>query len=175
MAHSTLRLHGLLCSGEFSSLFLAQRNDDHEITVAKCFNRACVRRNPEMLRRILREKWVMETLCRLPHPFIVGHRYAHIDHDTVFLGMENVGGGDIFSLLQKRGPFSPEQVRCYAGELCLALGHVHSFDIMYRDLKVNALPPPTYAPRTPNPPDGNPSHTTPFACLFWLGRSRKTS
>ena len=132
---STIRLHGLLCSGEFSSLFLAQHNTENEIVVAKCFKRSLMRQNPDSLRRMLREKWALETVSRLPHPFIVGARFAHIDDETAFLGMENVGGGDIFSLVQQRGPFQPEQVLCYAGEICLALGHVHSFDIMYRDLK----------------------------------------
>ena len=131
-----LRLHGLISSGEFSTLFLAQRNTDTEIVVVKCFDRSFIRRSPEAVMRVVREKWAMETLARLPHPCIVANRFAHIDDGFVFLGMENVGGGDVCTELQRTGPFPPERVRVYAAEICMALGHMHSFDIMFRDLKV---------------------------------------
>ena len=134
----SLRLHGLVRNGEYSSIFLAQRNKEAGVVVVKSFNRAFVRQRPEVLRRVLREKWALETLGRLPHPFIVAKCFSHIDNRSVFLGMENVGGGDMFTVLQSRGAFRPRQALSYMGEICLALGHVHSFDIMYRDLKVRA-------------------------------------
>ena len=57
--------------------------------------------------------------------------------------MENVGGGDMYSMLLQRGGYLPlADVRFYAGELALALGHVHSFDVMHRDVKVRSLPAP---------------------------------
>ena len=135
-----LRLHALISSGEYSSLFMAQRDNEGEIVVVKRFSREGIQETPEGLRRVLREKWAMQTLSQLPHPFVVRYRFAHVDPMSVFLGMEHVGGGDLFSELQRRGPFAPAQARCYAAEIALALGHVHSFDIMYRDLKVQ--PPP---------------------------------
>ena len=150
-ATTTLRLHGLLQNGEFSSILLAQRDNDAEITVLKCFNRVHVQRNPEALRRVLRERWSFDMLSRLPHPFHVGMRFAHVDGDAVFLGMEHVGGGDLFSLLQQYGPLSPDHSRVYAAEVALALGHVHAFDMMYRDLKVLAHLAQFFAPQFPVP------------------------
>ena len=43
--------------------------------------------------------------------------------------------GDAFTLLQNKGSLSPDWTRIYAAEMCLALGHIHSFDLIFRDLK----------------------------------------
>merc|ERR1719387_1662884 len=86
-----VRLQNLLADGEFSSLFLAQIGENPETIVVKCYNRAALQNNEQAMRRVLNEKWVMETLSLLPHPFVVGHRCSHIAGDACLLGMENVG------------------------------------------------------------------------------------
>ena len=50
-------LHNLLWNGEFSSLFLAQRENDptNEIFVVKCFNRHFMQDKPDAVRRLLRD------------------------------------------------------------------------------------------------------------------------
>ena len=143
MATTSLRVHALLGHGRFSSIFLAQRNDDPDLLVLKCHNRVDIVADPDAVLHVIREKWAMETIARLPHPFVVQHRCSHVDGDFVFYAMENVGGGDMYSMLQLRGGhLPPADVRFYAGELALALGHVHSFDVMHRDVKVRSLPAP---------------------------------
>ena len=75
-------------------------------------------------------------MALLPHPFIIRHLYSAQNGTFLFLGMENVGGGDVFTLLQQRGPLAPELASNLRGRgLPLALGHVHSFDVVFRDLK----------------------------------------
>ena len=46
-----------------------------------------------------------------------------------------MGGGDLFTLLEQNGCFSEEWTRIYSAEIVLALEHVHSQAIIYRDLK----------------------------------------
>ena len=46
-----------------------------------------------------------------------------------------MGGGDLFTLLEQNGRFTEEWTRIYAAEIVLALEHVHSQQIIYRDLK----------------------------------------
>lgn len=45
-------------------------------------------------------------------------------------------GGDMHYHLTQHGMFSEDEVRFYAAELALGLGHMHSKGIVYRDLKV---------------------------------------
>jgi serine/threonine protein kinase len=45
-------------------------------------------------------------------------------------------GGELFFWLKRDRVFSQSRARLYAAELILALEHLHSLDIVYRDLKV---------------------------------------
>jgi serine/threonine protein kinase len=68
------------------------------------------------------------------HPFIVQYRFAHLDHERIYIATEHVGGGDLLSFLGTRGPLSRDEALCHAGEVCLALGHLHALDFVYRNL-----------------------------------------
>ena len=69
------------------------------------------------------------------HPFIVGLHYAFQTRDKLFLVLEFAAGGELFYHLSRAGPFAERAVRFYASELVLALGHLHSRGVVYRDLK----------------------------------------
>lgn len=49
--------------------------------------------------------------------------------------MDFVGGGDFFSMLSREGSVPEDRARLYMAELILALDHLHSMGIVYRDLK----------------------------------------
>jgi len=132
---NTLSLQGLIASGEFSAVFLAHRSKDTELTVVKCFSRERSSADEHAERRVQSEKFALSLISQISHPFVVQFRYVHYDNDQLFLGMEHVGGCDAFTLLQNKGSLSPDWTRIYAAEICLALGHVHSFDIVFCDLK----------------------------------------
>lgn len=44
-------------------------------------------------------------------------------------------GGDLFTRMAKKNVFSEAETRFYTAEIALALGHLHSLGIIYRDLK----------------------------------------
>ena len=48
-------------------------------------------------------------------------------------------GGELFYRLKREGRFSIERVRLYTAEIGLGLGHLHSLDMIYRDLKPENL------------------------------------
>lgn len=52
--------------------------------------------------------------------------------------MEFANGGELFTHLQKCGVFPEERARFYGAEIVLALGYLHSLNIVYRDMKVSA-------------------------------------
>ena len=49
--------------------------------------------------------------------------------------MDYCAGGELFFHLGKEGRFSEERSKFYAAEIVLALEHLHSLRIIYRDLK----------------------------------------
>ena len=63
------------------------------------------------------EKQVLEDLSARPHPFVVSLRYAFQDVSHLYLIMDYVGGGDLFSLLESKTRFPEEWVTLYGGEI----------------------------------------------------------
>ena len=71
----------------------------------------------------------------MKHPFIVGLNYAFQTKDKLFLILDYCPGGDLARLLFREKRLSEEHARIYLAEVLLALEHLHSKDIIYRDLK----------------------------------------
>ncbi|VDM81921.1 unnamed protein product [Strongylus vulgaris] len=53
----------------------------------------------------------------------------------LYLILDFLRGGDLFTRLSKEVMFTEEDVKFYLAELTLALEHLHSLGIVYRDLK----------------------------------------
>lgn len=69
------------------------------------------------------------------HPFIVKLYYAFQTASKLYLILSFASGGELFTYLATERMFS-ESVCCfYSAELLLALEHLHSLGIIYRDLK----------------------------------------
>jgi len=76
-----------------------------------------------------------DVLKKVRHPFVVGLRYAFQTAGRLYLIMDFVNGGQLFFHLRAEAMFSERMVQFYAGELILALEHLHSLGIIHRDLK----------------------------------------
>ncbi|KAK3543663.1 hypothetical protein QTP70_026254 [Hemibagrus guttatus] len=76
-----------------------------------------------------------EVLMGVNHPFIVKLFWTWHDDRCLFMLMEFVPGGELFSYLRSRGKFSNETGLFFAAEIVCALEYLHSKDIVYRDLK----------------------------------------
>jgi serine/threonine protein kinase len=57
----------------------------------------------------------------------------------LYLALEYVPGGELFSLLRKRKRFNNDVSVFYAGQIVLAFEHIHSKHVAYRDLKPENL------------------------------------
>jgi serine/threonine protein kinase len=78
-------------------------------------------------------------LSMITHPFSV-NLYATFQHEEyLYMVMEYVIGGELFSQLRKVGRFNNETSRFYAAEIVLALQYLHQKNIVYRDMKPENL------------------------------------
>jgi protein kinase X len=78
-------------------------------------------------------------LSQISHPFIVNMYSSFKDTKSLYMLLEYVIGGELFSQLRKVGRFANETAKFYAAEIILALQYLHSKDIVYRDLKPENL------------------------------------
>jgi serine/threonine protein kinase len=75
-------------------------------------------------------------------PFVLRLRYAFHDNDSLYLVFNMCAGGDLKYHLRLDGKicsFPNARARFHAAEVLLGLEHLHSMEIVYRDLKPNNI------------------------------------
>ncbi|EAY12892.1 AGC family protein kinase [Trichomonas vaginalis G3] len=86
----------------------------------------------DQIEQILTEKNV---LLKSTFPFLVSAHFTFQNEDKIFMVIDYVPGGELFSRLKEEQKFSENRARLYAAEIALGLGHLHSLGFVYRDLK----------------------------------------
>lgn len=74
-------------------------------------------------------------LQEINHPFIVNMLRGYMDKNRLYILLEYVVGGELFSHLRKAGKFPNDVSKFYCAEVILAFDYLHSKTIIYRDLK----------------------------------------
>lgn len=89
--------------------------------------------SPADIELIKREIEILK-LCQ--HPNIIRLYDVFENQDYIYIVMELLPGGDLFSYLEKRGFRIPEARACYiVHSLATALFYLHSYGIAHRDIK----------------------------------------
>ena len=76
-------------------------------------------------------------LVDVEHPFIAKLHYAFQTEGKLYLVLSFLRGGDLDTRLknEKTKKFDEKDAKFYLAEVALALQHLHSLGIIYRDLK----------------------------------------
>ncbi|CAH1102573.1 unnamed protein product [Psylliodes chrysocephalus] len=130
---SQFELLKVLGEGSFGKVFLARKvvgADAGTLYAMKVLKKATLR-----VRDRHRTKMERNILVDVEHPFIVKLHYAFQTEGKLYLVLDFLRGGDLFSRLSKEVMFTEEDVKFYLAELALALNHLHTLGIIYRDLK----------------------------------------
>jgi len=77
----------------------------------------------------------LEVLSSIDHPFIVKLQACWQDQKSIYMLMDFVNGGELFSVIQKKRRIPEEQARLWIAEVVLAFEYLHSIHVAYRDLK----------------------------------------
>ena len=85
------------------------------------------------------EKSILRSLSEDQHPFIVNMAASFQDTCYIYMVMECVIGGEFFSHLKNARRFNSRTASFFAAQVVLIFEHLHSKDIIYRDLKPENL------------------------------------
>uniref|UniRef100_A0A673C9W7 non-specific serine/threonine protein kinase n=1 Tax=Sphaeramia orbicularis TaxID=375764 RepID=A0A673C9W7_9TELE len=150
-------LRKVLGQGSFGKVFLVRKitgPDAGQLYAMKVLKKATLK-----VRDRVRTKMERDILVEVNHPFIVKLHYAFQTEGKLYLILDFLRGGDLFTRLSKevislesqkpqfpfphvcfmfvcvQVMFTEEDVKFYLAELALALDHLHGLGIIYRDLK----------------------------------------
>ncbi|CAH2053437.1 unnamed protein product [Thlaspi arvense] len=100
-----------------------------------------VLKKADMIRKNAVESILAERdiLINVRNPFVVRFFYSFTCRDNLYLVMEYLNGGDLYSLLRNLGCLEEDIVRVYIAEVVLALEYLHSEGVVHRDLKPDNL------------------------------------
>nr|VDC72313.1 unnamed protein product [Brassica rapa] len=121
--------------GAFGRVFLAKKRTTGDLFAIKVLKKAdMIRKNA--VESILAER---DILINVRNPFVVRFFYSFTCRDNLYLVMEYLNGGDLYSLLRNLGCLEEDIVRVYIAEVVLALEYLHSEGVVHRDLKPDNL------------------------------------
>ncbi|CAE7232634.1 unnamed protein product [Rhizoctonia solani] len=125
------RILHTLGTGSFGRVHLACSRHNHRHYAVKVLNKS----------KVVQQKQVEHTnsersvLATVRHPFIVNLWGTFQDVNNLFMVMDFVPGGELFTLLRKSRRFPSPVAKFYTAEVVLAIDYLHGHDIIYRDLK----------------------------------------
>ncbi|KAK6262182.1 hypothetical protein QUC31_007998 [Theobroma cacao] len=121
--------------GAFGRVFLARKRATGDLFAIKVLKKAdMIRKNA--VESILAERNI---LISVRNPFVVRFFYSFTCRENLYLVMEYLNGGDLFSLLRNLGCLDEDMGRVYIAEVVLALEYLHSLNVIHRDLKPDNL------------------------------------
>ena len=121
--------------GAFGKVLLVRKKDNAQLLAMKILRKAAVIETGQVEHTNAEQA----ILKQIKHPFIVGLRFSFQSSDKLYLVTDYYSGGNLFAHLRESRKFPEARAKFYAAELMLALEHLHSKDIVYRDLKLENI------------------------------------
>jgi len=130
-----LELLATLGVGGFGRVKLVKNHENGKTYALKCMFKGLViaKRQTE---HILNERRLMG-ICS--HPFLPHLVTTYQDRDQIYVLMDPIMGGELFSLVATRGRLNEDEAAFYCANVTCALEYLHARNIAYRDLKPENL------------------------------------
>jgi serine/threonine protein kinase len=122
----------VLGRGGFGAVHACRKRNSGTIYAMKCINKKLVKVKTA-LENVMEERNV---LTMMDSPFVTNLKYALMDEENLYLIMDLMLGGDLKFHLIHSVRFPEKRAKFYAAQVLLALEHVHSKNVIYRDMKL---------------------------------------
>ena len=125
------KLQKKIGGGAFGTVWLSHRKDYSKYKFAiKKINKKEVGSNElEFLRREI------NVLREVDHPNIIKFYDTYENSTHIYIVMEYCSGGELFTKITDEGCLHESEARVYMNKMIMAVNHLHSLNIVHRDLK----------------------------------------
>ncbi|KAF8245591.1 kinase-like protein [Wilcoxina mikolae CBS 423.85] len=132
---SDFMIQRTLGTGSFGRVHLVQSRHNLRFYAIKVLKKAQVVK----MKQVEHTNDERKMLQKVKHPFLITLWGTFQDNKNLYMVMDFIEGGELFSLLRKSQRFPNPVAKFYAAEVALALEYLHSHSIIYRDLKPENL------------------------------------
>lgn len=131
---SSFKFRKELGRGAFGRVLLAEAKIDGSLYALKIISKKNMRSSDR--RQAKAERDILHAMGHTsPHPFTTGLKFAFQSENNLYLGMNFIAGGSLRELIKKHTCLPEAWVLFYSSELVLAISHLHSMHVLYRDIK----------------------------------------
>ena len=129
------KIERILGTGSFGRVKLAKQKFSNKLYAMKILEK----------RQIIKLKQVdhlqneIKILSLISHPFIVSTSGYAQDDTYIYILLELITGGELFTFLREQVKFFEDEAMFYAGQVVLIFEYLHNKNIIYRDLKPENL------------------------------------
>jgi len=120
--------------GGFGKVMKVKKKGTDRVFAMKVMNKNKIS-GQRQLQCLIAEKNIMLN----DNPFLVHLHYSFQTDDKLYFVMDYISGGDLAYHLEQKGRFKEKEVCFITSEIVLALEHLHSCGIVYRDLKLENI------------------------------------
>ena len=135
ISKTDFQLLRVIGKGAYGKVFLVKKitgSDSETYYAMKVLKKASLVIHAKDAEHTKTERSILEDVR---HPFIVRLFYAFQTDFKLYLILDYASGGELFMYLEKQKMFLEDTAVFYISELVLAIEHLHSYGIIYRDLK----------------------------------------
>ncbi|KAJ1944449.1 hypothetical protein FBU59_002597 [Linderina macrospora] len=122
----------MIGKGGYGKVYLVRHKATQKHYAMKVLRKASILLQKRQITFTMTERSI---LSEVQHPFIVKLYYAFQSNSKLYLILEYVAGGELFTHMARERIFSEDQAVFYTAELVLALSHLHKLGIVFRDIK----------------------------------------
>ncbi|XP_035789373.1 uncharacterized protein LOC118465335 [Anopheles albimanus] len=130
----------VLGSGAYGMVYLVRKIDgidDGKLYAMKVLKKSVVAAKKKTAEHTRTERQVLEAIHDAP--YLVTMHYAFQTDSKLYLIMDFLIGGELFTHLYRREHFDEHHVRIYIAEIILAIEQLHKLGILYRDIKLENI------------------------------------
>lgn len=121
----------ILGRGGFGEVYGCRKHDTGAVFAMKCLDKRRLKVKHQEASAVHERN----VLAEMHSKFVTNLKYAFHNDETLFLVLDLMEGGDLSYHLKKKTKFNETEARFYAAEMCMGLAHIHSRQMIYRDLK----------------------------------------